>query len=359
MTVVDGGPAPIREIDNLWIPMPDGARLAARAWLPADAEHRPVPAIVDYIPYRKRDGTVWRDAVTQPYIASHGYAVLRIDLRGTGDSEGVLTDEYTLQEHDDGLAALTWIAAQPWCTGRIGMIGVSWGGFNALQIAARRPPELGAIITIGASDDRYSDDAHYMGGSVLNEHVVWGAAILAQAALPPDPLIVGERWRDMWFERLAATPPWVARWLTHQRRDDYWKHGSVSEDYAAIRCPVYAVGGWADAYRNSVARLLTNLSVPSKGLVGPWTHGWPHLGEPAPAIGFLRESIRWWDHWLKDRDTGIMDEMRYRIWMPDPSSASPGVAHGLGRWVAELRVALGSNRAASLSSRGGPPRRGI
>lgn len=325
-------PHPVRETANVWIPLPDGVRLAARLWMPADAESRPVPAILEYIPYRKRDGTAWRDGITQPYIAGHGYAVLRVDLRGTGESEGLLTDEYTRQELDDGLAVIAWISAQPWCSGRVGMIGLSWGGFNSLQIAARQPPQLGAIISLCASDDRYTDDAHYMGGCVLTEHVVWGTAILAQAALPPDPAIVGAGWREQWLARLAATPRWVATWLAHQRRDNYWRHGSVCEDYAAIRCPVFAIGGWADAYRNAVPRLLTHLTVPRKGLIGPWAHGWPHLGEPGPAIGFLQEALRWWDHWLKGIDTGIMAEPMYRAWMP----AAGATAHsGRGRWVAE------------------------
>ncbi len=335
MKIVESGPRRVQEIENLWIPMLDGARLAARAWLPVDAERRPVPAIVEYIPYRKRDGTAWRDGIMQPYIAGHGYAVLRIDLRGTGESHGLLRDEYTRQEHDDGMAALAWVAAQAWCTGRIGMVGVSWGGFNALQIAARQPPALAAIITICASDDRYADDAHYMGGCVLTENAVWGVAILAQAALPPDPALVGDRWRAMWLERLRNTPEWVAQWLAHQRRDAYWKYGSVAEDYAAIRCPVYAIGGWADAYRNAVPRLLANLRVPCKGLVGPWAHGWPLLGVPGPAIGFLQEALRWWDKWLKDIETGIMDEPRYRVWMQDAMRRTAGRTEQPGRWVAE------------------------
>jgi uncharacterized protein len=337
MKIIESGLLPIREIENMWIPMPDGARLAARVWLPADAERHPVPAIVEYIPYRKRDGTAWRDGIMQPYVAGHGYAVLRLDLRGTGESDGLLRDEYTRQEHDDGLAALAWIGAQPWCTGRIGMIGVSWGGFNALQIAACQPPELAAIITICASDDRYADDAHYMGGCVLTEHAVWGVAILGQAALPPDPAIVGERWRSTWLERLRNTPEWVTQWLAHQRRDAYWQYGSVSEDYAAIRCPVYAIGGWADAYRNAVPRLLTHLTVPCKGLVGPWAHGWPLLGVPGPAIGFLQETLRWWDKWLKGIETGIMGEPRYRVWMQDATPRTAGRDIQPGRWVAEAR----------------------
>src|SRR5882724_2389331 len=337
MKIVETGLAPIREIENLWIRMPDGVRLAARVWLPADAEEHQVPAIVEYIPYRKRDGTAWRDGIMQPYIAGHGYAVLRIDLRGSGESEGLLRDEYTRQEHDDGVAALAWIAAQPWCTGRIGMIGVSWGGFNALQIAARQPPELAAIITICASDDRYADDAHYMGGCVLTEHAVWGVAILGQAALPPDPAIVGERWRATWLERLRNTPEWVAQWLAHQRHDAYWQYGSVSEDYAAIHCPVYAIGGWADAYRNAVPRLLAHLTAPCKGLIGPWAHGWPLLGVPGPAIGFLQEALRWWDKWLKGIETGIMEEPRYRAWMQDAIPRTAGRDLQPGRWVAETR----------------------
>jgi uncharacterized protein len=337
MKVVESGPRSIRAIENLWIPMPDGARLAARVWLPVDAERHPVPAIVEYIPYRKRDGTAWRDGIMQPYVASHGYAVLRVDLRGTGESDGLLRDEYTRQEHDDGVAALAWIAAQPWCTGRLGMIGLSWGGFNALQIAARQPPALAAVITICASDDRYADDAHYMGGCVLTEHVVWGVAILAQAALPPDPELVGAGWHDTWLKRLRNTPEWVAQWLRHQRRDDYWKYGSVSEDYGAIRCPVYAIGGWADAYRNAVPRLLAHLTVPSKGLVGPWAHGWPLLGVPEPAIGLLQETLRWWDKWLKGVETGIMDEPRYRVWMQQAIPRTAGRDNQPGRWVAETR----------------------
>jgi len=335
MKIIESGPAPVREIENLWIPMADGVRLAARVWLPVDAERGPVPAIVECIPYRKRDGTAWRDGIMQPAVAGHGYAVLRIDLRGTGESDGLLTDEYTRQEHDDIVAALAWIASQPWCTGRLGMVGVSWGGFNALQVAARNPPYLAAIITICASDDRYADDAHYMGGCVLTEHVVWGVAILGQAALPPDPALVGERWRDMWLERLRHTPEWVAQWLAHQRRDAYWRYGSVSEDYAAIRCPVYAIGGWADAYRNAVPRLLANLSVPCKGLVGPWAHGWPLLGVPGSAIGFVQEALRWWDKWLKGIETGIMEEPRYRVWLPDTIPHTAGRDEQPGRWVAE------------------------
>ena len=134
------------------------------------------------------------------------------------------------------------------------MMGKSWGGFNALQMAALRPPALKAIITVCSTDDRYADDIHYMGGALLNDNLWWGAIMLAYQARPPDPALVGEDWREHWLERLGRLPFFPALWLAHQRRDAYWQHGSVCEDFSAIACPVLAVGGWADAYTNAVPR---------------------------------------------------------------------------------------------------------
>ena len=319
--------------EETWIPLPDGCWLAARIWRPADLP--PVPAILEYIPYRQRDLTAPRDAMNHAWFAGHGYAGVRVDLRGSGDSEGVLEDEYTQQEFDDGLAVLRWLAAQPWCTGDVGMIGISWGGFNGLQIAALRPPELKAVITLCSTDDRYADDVHHMGGCLLGDNLSWASTMLDQNACPPDPTVVGERWRAMWLERLAGSGLWLEKWLRHQRRDAYFRHGSVCEDYAAITCPVFAVSGWADGYCNAVFRLLAGLQVPRRGLVGPWAHTYPHLGVPGPAIGFLQECRRWFDHWLKGIDTGLMDEPMLRVWMQDSVPPSTHYAHRPGRWVAE------------------------
>jgi uncharacterized protein len=328
-------PRRVREIENLTIPMGDGVRLAARVWLPDDAAADPVPAILEMIPYRKRDGTAARDAMIHPYLAGHGYACLRVDVRGTGESEGVLLDEYLEREQQDAVEAIAWIARQPWCSGRVGMTGISWGGFNSLQVAARRPPELGAIITLCSTDDRYADDAHYMGGCLLTENITWGSAIFAHGALPPDPELVGPDWRRLWMQRLQAHHPWIERWLAHQRRDAYWRQGSVCEEYEAIACPVYAIGGWADAYTNAVPRLLENLKVPRKGLIGPWAHAFPHLASPGPAIGFLQEALRWWDQWLKGIHTGVMDEPMLRAWMQEPVPPKTCYDQRPGRWVAE------------------------
>ena len=321
--------------EHVWITLSDGCRLGARLWLPEGAERSPVPAILEYIPYRKRDGTRARDEPMHGYFAEQGYAAVRVDMRGSGESDGHLADEYLKQEQDDALEVIAWIAAQPWCTGAVGMMGKSWGGFNALQVAARRPPALKAIITVCSTDNRYADDVHYMGGCLLNDNLWWGSIMLAYQARPLDPEIVGPSWRERWLERIETIPFFPALWLAHQRYDAYWKHGSVCEDFSAIECPVLAVGGWADAYTNAVPRLLEGLDVPRLGIVGPWAHIYPQDGVPGPAIGFLQEAVRWWDQWLKGRDSGLMREPMLRAYIEDYFPPEGTRRMTPGRWVAE------------------------
>jgi putative CocE/NonD family hydrolase len=325
----------VRHIETEWITMPDGCRLAARIWLPEDAEQDPVPAILEHIPYRRRDFTRLRGDDTHAYWAARGYACLRIDIRGSGDSEGLIEDEYCQQELDDAVSVIAWAAAQSWCSGSVGMMGISWGGFNGLQVAALRPPALKAVITACSTDDRYADDIHYMGGCPITENLSWASTMFGFNSRPPDPDVVGDAWRAQWLERLEETPPWL-HWLQHQRRDGLWKHGSVCEDYSRIQAAVYAVGGWADGYTNAIPRLLAGLSSPRKALIGPWPHAWPHLASPGPRIGWLQEALRWWDHWLKGRDTGIMDEPMMRVWMQEGTPPAPQYTHRPGRWVAEV-----------------------
>ncbi|WP_032917412.1 CocE/NonD family hydrolase [Mesorhizobium erdmanii] len=326
----------VREIELCWIPVSEGTRLAARIFMPEDAESNPVPAILEYIPYRRRDATRARDDLTHPYFAAHGYASIRLDIRGTGDSDGVILDEYLKQEQDDAVEAIAWIAKQPWCNGAIGMMGISWGGFNSLQVAARRPPALKAIITACSTDDRYTDDMHYMGGCVITDILAWGTSYFGMMSRSPDPLMVGEdRWRDMWMERLNVMTPVFSTWLEHQRRDHYWRHGSVCEDFSSIQAAVFAVGGWADGYSNAIFRLLSGLKGPRLGLVGPWGHKYPHIGVPGPAIGFLQEALRWWDYWLKGIETGIMDEPMLRAYVQDTVPPASHYEVRPGRWIGE------------------------
>ncbi|MGH7541413.1 MAG: CocE/NonD family hydrolase, partial [Gemmatimonadota bacterium] len=291
-------PRRVREIEHEPIVMRDDVRLSARIWLPEGAERRPVPALLEALPYRKRAGTRLRDEPIHRYFAGHGFASLRLDLRGTGESEGVLRDEYSEEEREDILEVLRWVAARPWCDGAVGMFGKSWGGINALQVAALRPPELRAIVTVCSTDDRFRRDAHYEGGALLNENLTWGSALMLQAAYPPDPAIVGERWEAMWRERLEALPFFPARWLRHGWRDPYWGRGSVADDLSRIRVPVLAVGGWADPYCTTVLHLLAGLETPCEGWIGPWAHLYPHDGVPGPPAGFLQECVDWWRRWL-------------------------------------------------------------
>jgi putative CocE/NonD family hydrolase len=324
----------VENVEIAWIPMKDGRRLAARLLLPKDLKDRPVPAILEYIPYRRRDGTRARDDETHYWFAANGYGVARVDIAGSGDSDGLVQDEYHKREQDDALEIIAWLAKQPWCTGKVGMIGISWGGFNGLQVAARRPPALKAVISLCSTVDRYADDVHFMGGCVLNDTLDWGGYFFTIGALPPDPEIVGkERWRDLWKHRIDNMECYPILWMEHQRRDAFWKHGSVCENYDAIQCPVLTVSGWVDGYTAAVFRNVENLKATSKGIAGPWGHKYPHKGVPGPAIGFLQECKRWWDHWLKDKPTGVENDPPLRLWLQDSEKPKPHFDERKGHWI--------------------------
>ncbi len=324
----------IRIVELAWIPMKDGRRLAARLFLPNDSDRNPVPAILEYIPYRRRDGTRARDDETHVWFAGNGYACARVDIAGSGDSDGLLRDEYLKLELDDCLGIIAWLAAQPWCSGAVGMIGISWGGFNGLQVAALAPPTLKAVVSLSSTVDRYADDVHFMGGCVLADNMDWGGAFFSVAGHCPDPEMVGADWKERWLARLEVLQPFPAIWLKHQRRDAFWKHGSVCENYAAIQCPVLSVSGWADGYTAAVFRLAENLKAPCKGIVGPWGHLYPHRGVPGPAIGFMQECKRWWDRWLKGEKNGIEHEPILRLWLQDGVPPRAHYDERPGKWIA-------------------------
>ncbi|ROS62638.1 hypothetical protein EDF38_1750 [Frigoribacterium sp. PhB160] len=327
---------PVHEVTvrDEWVPLPDGTRLHARVWAPR-VDH-PVPVLLEYLPYRLDDWTAPRDSERHPWYAARGYASVRVDIRGTGSSDGLFDDEYSVQELDDGVALIEWLAAQPWSTGAVGAFGISWGGFNALQLAGRAPEALKAIVTVCSTDDRYDNDVHYVGGAVLGiDMAAWGGTMFAFNSRPPRPEVVGPDWVARWRERLEHNRPMTPTWLSHQERDDYWRHGSVCEDYSSISAAVLAVGGWADPYRDAVLRLVANLDAPVKGIVGPWSHQYPDRGlAPGPGIGFLQETLRWWDRWLLDDANGVDDEPALRAWINDSEPPATYYAERTGRWVA-------------------------
>ncbi len=325
-----------RCVEHLWIPLPDGTHLAARLWLPEVEPQSPVPALIEYLPYRKSDGTAVSDPVRHAWYAANGFASLRIDLRGSGDSDGLLLDEYLPQEQFDAVDAIAWIAAQPWCNGRVGMFGISWGGFNALQVAALRPPALQCIISVCSTDDRYNDDVHYLGGCVQAfDMLSWATTFTAMQTRPPLPAVRPEDWRREWLARIDAMPHFAAQWLAHPQRDAYWQQGSLIEDYGAITIPVFLVGGWADAYTNAIPRMLAGLKVPRQALIGPWAHAWPNAARPGPTINFLSLSLRWWRRWLCDDDNGIDNEPMLRAWEQDWVPPAELQKERPGRWIAE------------------------
>lgn len=325
---------PITVTEHLWIPLPDGRRLAARMWMPSG--EGPFPAILEYLPYRKRDGTAPRDATTHPVFAAHGYACVRVDITGSGDSEGRFDDEYSEQELSDGEAVLDWIAAQGWSTGKVGMIGISWGGFNGLQMAYRRPEALKAVVSVASTVDRYADDIHFMGGCLLSDNKNWASQMFAYMTRPLDPKLRPD-WRAEWLGRINDLPFMAADWLRHPTRDAFWKHGSVCEDWAAIQAPVLAITGWADAYVNAPPALAAKMTgAPAKALMGPWEHRYAHISQ-IEAADFHGEVLRWFDQYLKGEEAGAEALPDYRVFMQEFTEPSPKNLPQNGRWVAEAK----------------------
>lgn len=323
----------IVDLADVGIVMADGVRLSARVWMPVDAGEDPVPAVLEHLPYRKRDGTCGRDEVSHPWMAARGYAMVRVDMRGNGDSYGHMEDEYTAQELADAVEVINWLAAQDWCNGHVGMQGISWGGFNCLQTAYLQPEPLKAVISICSTVDRFADDIHYKGGCLLNENLAWSSTMWAYSSRPPDPALRAD-WREIWMERLKNEPFLIAGWLKHQRRDAFWQHGSVCEDYSRIKAKVLAIGGWADGYKNAVPALIENIEG-AKGITGPWVHLYPHIAVPEPRIGFLQEAKRWWDKWLKGIETGVESDPAFRGYVMEGYRPSRFNAPRKGVWIAD------------------------
>jgi uncharacterized protein len=328
-----GGPMDVRSVR---IPMRDGIELAATLYLPAALtagapDAGPVPALLEYLPYRKDDAVLVRDYELYSYMTRRGYAGARVDIRGTGASDGELpAGEYSEQEQRDAEDVIAWLASQSWCSGAVGMWGISWGGFNAIQIALRRPPALKAIIAVDASDDLFHDDVHYIDGLLhLDEY----ALMIDQLnALPPAPdFPVDEETLARRFDRL----PWLVTWLGQQQDGPYWRRGSLRPDYGRLTIPAFLIGGWYDGYRDSVPRMFAQVPAPVKMLIGPWNHTFPHSAVPGPAIEWRDEAIRWWDHWLKGAETGIMSDPPVTVYVRDWYRPDLGLAEIPGRWRTE------------------------
>lgn len=326
-------------IENQWITLADGTRLASRIWMPHGAEQDPVPAVFEFLPYRKGDGTSPRDESTYPVFAAAGIAGVRVDIRGSGESDGVIDGEYTPLELANACELIAWIAAQPWSNGSVGMMGISWGGFNCLQVAALKPPALKAVISIASTVDRYNDDIHYKNGTHLSAQLSWAATMLAYQSRSPDPKIVGDRWKDMWLERLENEPFFLEEWLQHQRRDAFWKHGSICEDFAGFPVPALVIAGWADGYRSTPLKAVEGLGDKAKALIGPWVHKYPHFAWPKPRMDFHGEAIAWWNRFLRGEQNGAENNPQVRAYIQDAARPALRRAVDPGFWIAKDRWA--------------------
>jgi uncharacterized protein len=316
--------------EHVSIEMPDGVRLAATLFRPDGAG--PWPAVLEALPYRKDDVT-GHSRSEYRRLAEAGYVLCRLDVRGTGSSEGIATDEYPAVERTDMATVIDWLATQPWSLGTVGMYGYSYSGFNSIQIAMERPPALKAIIPVYATDDRYGDDVHYYGGAVKQlDQIDYPTYMVAMNALPPVPDVYGEGWREEWDRRLETTEPWVLTWLEHQRLDDYWKAGSLFVDYGAIECPTMIVAGWADGYRNNSLRTFERLTCPKRLVIGPWAHASTDTSIPGPNHDLIPEHVRWWDRWLKDVDNGVDREPPIVLFAQRSTLPAPDRAEVRGEW---------------------------
>src|SRR5262245_15616222 len=265
-----------------------------------------------------------------------GLVVARIDLRGTGSSEGSATDEYPPQEQADLADAIAWLAAQDWSNGRVGMYGTSYSGFNSIQLAMERPAGLGAICAIYATDDRYTDDVHYTGGAVraldLVDYVLYMAAI---TVLPPVPSVFGDGWREEWLRRIEGCEPWLLRWLEEQDDGPYWRHGSLRPRYDRITCPTMIVAGWADGYTNIALRAYEALECPRRVIIGPWAHSSTATSIPGPHIDLVPELIRWFARWLRDERNGIDEEPGLVVFARRSTRPAPELPEMRGEWRSE------------------------
>ena len=340
MTDTRPAPEPRFDVEVDWdarIVVRDGTALSANIWRPVarDDGTRRFPAILEMIPYGKDN---WRRTVDMSrgeWFAARGFALCRLDVRGTGSSGGIALDEYTAEETVDGYDAVEWLSAQPWSNGAVGMWGISYGGFTSIQVAALRPPHLSAIVPVMATDDRYLDDVHYRGGCVtVSELSQYAVSQVAMNAMPPDAAFRGPRWRDEWRARLEATPPWLFAWLRHQTDGPYWRQGSLAPDYAAIEVPIFNIGGWHDSYVDPAFRMQARCPSPSHTLVGNWVHSWPHSAAPGPNLDDLHEIARFFARHLDGVENGWEDEPAV-VWFEHEYAPPIAFPSSLpGRWRA-------------------------
>ena len=348
---------PVHEVDVRWdvrIPARDGIQLSANVWLSRPRPGSPAerfPVILEMIPYGKDSWRRNTDTARGEWLAARGFALCRLDVRGTGSSEGVALDEYTDAETLDGYDAVEWLASQAWCNGNVGMWGISYGGFTSIQVAKLRPPHLRAILPMYATDDRYRDDVHIRGGCVTaSEKCQYAVSQLGMNAMPPHPPFRGPGWKAEWLARLEATPPWLFPWIREQLDGPYWRRGSLAPDYDALECAVFQVAGWSDAYVDAAFRIQERCrnAVSVRTLVGNWVHAYPDDAYPGPNLDWLHELVRFFDRYLKGVENGWEDEPALVWFEREYADPEPFPVEWPGRWRAADRFPVPGNMPFEL-----------
>ena len=315
-------------LEESWITMPDGVRLAADLYMPDGGESgENFPVLLEYLPYRKTEARS-RNLSLYSYFVERGYIVARVDIRGTGNSEGrVIPYEYSDIEQDDGEMVIDWLSKQDWSNGKVGMFGISWGGFNAIQMAVRSPPALKAIIAVDATEDLYQDDVHFMDGIMHLDSWEMSQDLANARPGAPDYVIDDDN-----FKNRFDTEPWMVTYKNQQRDGPFWDRASARDKYDKIKIPSFHIGGWYDGYRDSLPRMLENVAAPIKALIGPWSHTYPNSPYPNPGMEWRYEAVRWYDQWLKGKDTGIMDEPQFAVYVRDWHPPGPYLENAPGKW---------------------------
>ncbi|MFN8630849.1 MAG: CocE/NonD family hydrolase [Chloroflexota bacterium] len=339
------------------IPVRDGLEMAANLWLPKPShEGERFPAILEMIPYGKDSWRRNSDTGRGEWFAARGFALCRLDVRGTGTSQGLALDEYLPDQTRDGYDAVEWLATQDWSNGSVGMWGISWGGFTSIQVAMLRPPHLRAILPMYATDDRYVDDVHYRGGcATASEKSQYAVSQLGMNAMPPinsvrEPGWKTDAWRNQWRERLEQTPPWLLAWMREQTDGPYWRHGSLATDYEALECAVFAIGGWNDSYVDPAFRMQGRCAnVPIRTLVGNWVHSYPDDAYPGPNMNWLHEAVRFFGHYLRGDENGWADDAPFTWYEHTQLRPEPFPREWPGRWRAASTVPVEGVRAWTLT----------
>ena len=316
------------EITEVWITMEDGVELAADIYWPAGADKkRRYPVLLEYLPYRKDESRA-RNYSLYSYFLDHDYVVARVDMRGTGRSEGTtIPYEYSDIELDDGEAVIDWLSKQEWSTGSVGMFGISWGGFNSIQMAMRNPPALKAFVAMMSTEYLYQEDVHYMDGIMHTDS--WMMSNDLFNALPGAPDFILD---EEWVKNRFNVEPSVYTYMRQQRDGPFWDRASARGQYEKIKVPGYHIGGWYDGYRNSLPRMLENVDTPVKALIGPWDHDYPHNAWHEPRMEWRFEAVRWFDHWLKDEDTGILEEPDFAVYVRNYYPPDSAITKIPGHW---------------------------